>query len=497
MRSRFPTGPDEALADPGRPVIRAHGRVENTNADVGGLIDISSRWRILGLLTDATQTLDLANEGSDMTTAIENQELAQVEPGTLMGDMFRSYWLPALLSSELPFPGCPPVRVRLLGEDLLAFWTGDGEFGLTDEFCAHRRASLFLGRVEDCGIRCLYHGWQYAPDGACLDTPNEPRERFKESVKLKAYPCLELGGMIWTYMGPADQIPDPPQFEFAVVPDDARYLTKRLQHSNWLQAVEGNLDGSHVKSLHSDFYFWNTVIPGRPEGKRTVTVSEHTSTFQVEATPYGVMTAVGRPHPEGTSWRFNHVLMPCFQLIAPEPEFDPNFITHIMVPADTNQTWVYAIDYNAERPITASEVAYYQSGGGVQPELIAGTPVAVQNRDNDYLMDRPLQRSRPDMTGISRLAMQDAAMQESMGDVIPRELEHMCANDIAVVAYRRLLLGAAHAYRDHGTPPPGRDPATQRVRAQSAVIPGELDDWVAASVEYTTARGRHYDAAAS
>jgi phthalate 4,5-dioxygenase oxygenase subunit len=430
-----------------------------------------------------------------MTTAIENQELTQVSAGTVMGDLFRLYWLPVAMSSELPFAGCPPIRVRVLGEDLVAFRTGNGELGLTDEFCAHRRASLFHGRVSDCGITCLYHGWEYGPDGQCLDTPNEPRERFKESVRVTAYPCREIGQMLWAYMGPADLMPEPPEFEFAMVPDDSRYLTKRVQESNWLQAVEGNLDGSHVATLHSDFHFWFPELPGKPPAEVSVTIAKQTSSFLVEKTDYGVVTGVVRDHPKGgSSWRFNHILMPCFQLVAPDPQIDPNHMCHIMVPIDDYSTWVFTLDYNSTRPITAAELDYYHNGGGIQPELIPGTPVAVQNRSNDYLVNRDLQRSDPSMTGIRPVAAQDAAMQESMGPIVPREEEHLCGTDIAVVTFRRLLLDSAHDYRDSATLPPGRVPVTQRVRAQSAVVPKDFEDWVAESHDYTTAQGPYYDA---
>ena len=168
-----------------------------------------------------------------------------------MGQMFRAYWLPALMLEELPENDCPPVRVKILSERLLAFRDSEGRYGLIDEFCAHRGVSLWFGRNEESGLRCSYHGWKYDVTGQCIDVPSEPRESgFCQKVKLKSYPLVQRGPVLWTYMGPPDKQPPLPEWEFATVPADQTFVSKRLQECNWLQAMEGGIDSSHVSFLH-------------------------------------------------------------------------------------------------------------------------------------------------------------------------------------------------------------------------------------------------------
>src|SRR5712692_2506385 len=169
-----------------------------------------------------------------MLTREENELVTRVGPGTPMGQALRCYWLPALLAEEISAPDCPPVRVRLLGEDLVAFRDTEGPGGLLGAHCPHRGASLFFGRNEECGLRCVYHGWKYDVAGRCVDMPSEPEEStFKDRVQITAYPCAERGGVIWTYMGPPDRQPALPELEWALLPERQRYVSKRLQECNW------------------------------------------------------------------------------------------------------------------------------------------------------------------------------------------------------------------------------------------------------------------------
>src|SRR2546423_3297385 len=176
-----------------------------------------------------------------------NDLLTRSGPGSLMGRLFRSYWLPALLAEELPENECPPVRVKLLSERLLAFRDTQGRYGLIDEFCAHRGVSLWFGRNEENGLRCPYHGWKYDVTGQCIEGPSEPAEsRFCQKIKLKSYPLVQRGPVLWAYLGPSDKQPPLPEFEFALVPPAHCFTSKRLQECNWLQAMEGGIDSSHV-----------------------------------------------------------------------------------------------------------------------------------------------------------------------------------------------------------------------------------------------------------
>src|SRR5579885_1794102 len=178
-----------------------------------------------------------------MLSQDENELITRVGPGTPMGEVFRRFWLPAMLSSELTEPDCPPVRLRLLGEDLVAFRDTNGRPGVLAAHCPHRGASLYFGRNEECGLRCVYHGWKFDVEGNCLDQLNEPPEnQFKQHIHLTAYPTVELGGIVWAYMGPPERMPPPPKFAWTQVPEARRHVTKVIQECNYLQALEGGID---------------------------------------------------------------------------------------------------------------------------------------------------------------------------------------------------------------------------------------------------------------
>jgi len=185
-----------------------------------------------------------------MISAEENELLTRVGPGTPMGRMMRRYWMPVCTSAQLPTPDCPPLRVRLLGENFVAFRDSSGRVGMLDEYCLHRRASLVLGRVEDNGIRCLYHGWKFGVDGAVQDTPNHCDDRFKASIKAPAYPTREAGGLIWAYIGEKEQEPAFQTYEFFSGPDENRCVFRVNTPANYLQLYEGGTDSSHVGILH-------------------------------------------------------------------------------------------------------------------------------------------------------------------------------------------------------------------------------------------------------
>src|SRR5438876_9105004 len=171
-----------------------------------------------------------------MLTQAMNSFLTRTGPGTPMGELFRRYWIPALLDSELPERDCPPVRVKLLGEKLVAFRDSEGRIGVIDEFCAHRGVSLWFGRNEECGLRCAYHGWKYDVTGQCIDVPSEPEQSgFARKITLRSYPLVERGGILWTYMGPPETRPPLPEWEFITVPRPQTFSSKRVQESNWLQ----------------------------------------------------------------------------------------------------------------------------------------------------------------------------------------------------------------------------------------------------------------------
>src|SRR4030088_2532728 len=175
-----------------------------------------------------------------MLTQQDNELVTRVGPGTPMGNLMRQYWVPAMLGSELPGPDCDPVRVLLLGEQLIAFRDSNGNVGLVANNCPHRGASLFFGRNEESGLRCVYHGWKFAVDGTCIDMPNEPAESdFRTKVKATAYPCKERGGVVWAYMGPRSIPPSLPDLEPNMRTDMRLSVRVTQQEAHWLQVLEG------------------------------------------------------------------------------------------------------------------------------------------------------------------------------------------------------------------------------------------------------------------
>ena len=240
-----------------------------------------------------------------------NESISRVGPGTPMGVAMRRYWLPALLSMEIPDPDGPPVRVTLMGERLLAFRSTDGNIGLVQEACPHRRASLYFGRNEECGIRCVYHGWKFDIEGNCVDQMNEPKQ-FSDRVKITAYPTLEMGGCVWAYMGPTDKKPAPPAFELTQVPETHRYMTKVWQECNWLQAMEGGIDTSHAPILHRKLTD-DTDEPGISPSSPFLQGAA--PDLEVETTDYGFRYFGIRPIGEDKTFvRGYHYVMPFTQL---------------------------------------------------------------------------------------------------------------------------------------------------------------------------------------
>lgn len=397
-----------------------------------------------------------------MLSSEDNALLTRSGPGTPMGGLMRRYWIPFLLSSELPGPDCPPVRTMLLGEPLVTFRDSEGRLGLVDEHCAHRGASLYFGRNEECGLRCVYHGWKYDVDGRCVDMPNEPSDSgFKDKIRLTAYPCRERGGIVWAYMGPPDVLPALPEHEFLLVPDDQRYVTKRLQECNWLQSLEGGLDSSHISFLHRGNY---------SEDLGDIYYGDPAPRFVVVEREYGLLIAARRTMAGGQyNWRLTPWLMPWYMLI-PYPDGQA-LAGHCWIPIDDHHCWTWTFHWRADRRISADERALWDSGAHIHSKLIPGTFRPEANKDNDYLIDRELQRSRKSFTGIFGSGPQDAAVQEGMGPIYDRRREHLGASDAGIIAMRRHLLKALQDDRLVTA----LDPATHHVRAVDITLPEDVD----------------------
>jgi phenylpropionate dioxygenase-like ring-hydroxylating dioxygenase large terminal subunit len=386
-----------------------------------------------------------------------------------MGDLFRRYWLPVLLASELPKPDCPPVRVKLLSERLIAFQDSDGKYGLVDEFCAHRGVSLWFGRNEESGLRCPYHGWKYETSGQCVEVPSEPAESgYCKKIKLTAYPLVELGGLLWTYMGPPELQPALPAYEWATVPADQRHISKRLQQCNYLQAMEGGLDSFHSTFLHRMSVGDDPLLKRDPTSAALLKADPHPAFVPLES-PGGLYIATRRDAGDDDYyWRVTQWLMPCFNLFPPY-EGNP-YGGHAWVPIDDEHAWTFSIDYHPDRPLSAAEIEAMEGGKGIHVSVIPGTFIPVANLQNDYLIDREAQRERRTFCGVTGIGEQDAAVQESMGPIEDRSAEHLVGTDNGIIMTRQRLLKAAREVQA-GKAPPGVGRAAQRVRAFAAVLP--------------------------
>ncbi|HEY5350161.1 MAG TPA: Rieske 2Fe-2S domain-containing protein [Candidatus Lustribacter sp.] len=410
-----------------------------------------------------------------MLSTAENERITRVRPGTPMGTLFRRYWLPAFLSRELPENDGAPLRVKLLGEDLVAFRDTRGTIGLVDAYCPHRRAPMFFGRNEECGLRCVYHGWKFDRNGACVDMPSEPPDSlFKTKVTIGAYPVWEGGGLAWAYLGPPERQPPYPDYEFCRAPDTHRFVSKTFEDCNYLQALEGGLDGSHATIMHNmnigDRGFlrdYDALVPQ----------------LNVERTPYGYSYTGIRTLGDRQWVRLYHYIMPVTQIRGriqdpTIPDLMPTINGHFWVPMDDVHTstynWMYA--YDPARPVTPEYAAYVERYTGRGPEhMDPEHPFRLkQTLANDYLIDRRLQKTKT-FTGIPGVNTQDVALQEGMGPIVDRSLEHLGTTDRAIIVLRQLLLEAL-ADVEAGRTPRGVNPADyQRVRALDHLIPKNAD----------------------
>jgi len=404
-----------------------------------------------------------------MTTREQNQYLTCTGPDTPMGNLFRCYWLPALKAEEVSEPDGPPVRVKLLSESLIAFRDSEGRLGLMDEFCAHRGVSLWFGRNEESGLRCPYHGWKYDVTGQCIEVPSEPEESgFSAKMKLKSYPLVERGGILWTYMGPPDKQPALPEYEFATVSEGKRYASKRIQQTNYLQAMEGGIDSSHTAWLHRGSLKSDPLFATAGKSVQ-YSLGDFNVHFEVVPSDGGLLIGARRKAEEGNFyWRITQWITPIFVVIPPRGELPLS--GQFYVPIDDENCWVWSYHYHPLRDLRADERQAMVDGYSIHAKLIPGTFMAAQNKSNDYLMDRASQKAGETFSGVEGIAMQDSSLHESMGTVADRTRENLVSADNGIIMARISLRRAAQAL-ENGTAPPGLDPQTHRVRSAAIVLP--------------------------
>jgi phthalate 4,5-dioxygenase oxygenase subunit len=444
-----------------------------------------------------------------MLSKEDNEFLSRIGPGTAMGDLMRQYWQPAIRSDELPSPDCPPLRVKLLGEELIGFRTTSGSVGLIQNSCPHRGASLFFGRNEEEGLRCVYHGWKWDISGACLDMPSEPAEsNFKSKVHARAYPTYERGGVIWAYMGPREVPPPLPQIEAFLMNETPHTVSVIHRPCNWMQGWEGEMDTVHAAFLH----FGSSRPEDQPPGSfNFYQANQRHAKFSVVETDFGTSYGAYRPAEADTYyWRIAHMLFPFYAMI-PQGAMGKDAKIGAYVPIDDEHTLHWEIFINpgvlggpgvnsggsedirsfGQNP---SEIDQFINERQARPDVITGPALRPgqipngtgwydrfnieQNLGNDYMIDREAQRSHKSFTGIPGVRQQDMAVTESMGPIYKRYNEHLGTTDAMIIRTRRKLIAVAKALRDHGTVPPGVDsPEIYRQRSGEVILPRDVFWW--------------------
>jgi nitrite reductase/ring-hydroxylating ferredoxin subunit len=408
-----------------------------------------------------------------MLSAADNEVLVRTNAGTAMGEYFRRFWQPVALSRELPESDCPPIRVKVMGEELIAFRDTKGRVGLIEPRCAHRGSELFFGRNEECGIRCVYHGWKYDVDGKCVEMPNVPAgSAYHGKISIKAYPTREFGDLIWAYLGPRERMPEkPPELEFAMVPPAHRYVTKRLQECNWAHSIEGALDTAHFSFLHMPAPCVKAdTNPDAAADERRLRWLRNDPMPQFGVAEHEVGFVVGgsrNAEDEGYYWRLTQFMLPAHS-VTPSALPGETYYAYTWVPISDEACWVYTYAWHPDRLLTQEERSKYEQGGYGQFAVLGPGYLPVRNRGNDFLIDREEQKHLS-FTGVRGIAEQDAMAQASQGVIADRTREHLTPTDIGVVRFRRLVLEEAKALAAGQEPRAPHLYGSYRLRAGGAV----------------------------
>ncbi len=379
-----------------------------------------------------------------MLSQDENDLLTRTGPGTPCGDLLRRYWQPVALTEELA-NGSRPRPVRLLGEDLALFRDEFGRVGLLDIHCSHRGADLSYGRIENGGLHCLYHGWVYDINGACIEQPGEPQgSRFHESIRHPSYPCVEMGGLILTYMGPGTPPPSP-CFEFLKARDDYRFNSKIFQECNYLQANEGNFDPIHVPFLHRKFGGRLNAPPPPPASQQWFIDME------VEEAPYGVRVIRAESEGNGVTYiRTTNFILP--NLSAFPSGTNDGYTVNWHVPIDDTHHWKYVLIFSKEKPLEKKQVRSERS-------VLTPDYRLVRNHANRYLQDPEEMKLRTFIGMGTSFQVHDAWATEGEGPIQDRTKEHLGSTDRAIILARNLMLRTIRELSEnHEVPYPDKVP---------------------------------------
>ena len=428
-----------------------------------------------------------------MLTREENELLTRVGPGTPMGNLIREYWIPALPSNEFPTPDSPAKRMRLLGENLVMFRDSDGNVGCFPESCPHRGASLYFGRSEEGGLRCIYHGWKYDVKGNCLEMPSEPEtSNYREKVHIRNYPCNDVNHMIWVYMGSRETPPPFPAFDVNLIPEENAFPPViMMEEANWFQNLEGDTDSVHLDWLHARL---RADVGPIGRGHMRGTFSPMKNPFvQAKPAEYGAFyTARRRVGDTDRYWhRINQYIFPIFTMVGGDAN-SAHLRAH--VPVDDTHSMLISLGGYRNRPMTDEERnsrffqdPFYAAGGYVER---TSNPLTyfhtIANKDTDYWRDMEVEKTEM-MSGVPFVMnLQDRAMTELMANpagepIYDRTREHLGTTDGMCIIVRRQLIRATNAHMEDGTVPPNVDNAElNHVRHACVGLP-EDGDWVAAS----------------
>lgn len=382
-----------------------------------------------------------------MLNQADNELLTRVGPGTAMGAMLREYWVPACRSAKLEADGAPE-RVRLFGEDFVAFRATDGRVGFMQEACPHRCASLALARNEDNGLRCIFHGWKFSVEGKCVDAPTEPRgqrDRFAESVPVRSHPTHEAGGLVWVYMGAKETPPRFPDYEFTHLPDSHVQPYRGIIRTNWLQGLEALLDSAHVSFLHATNLDSAT---GRAyfKAESDMMLADGAPAFEFDERPYGFREGALREEAGGRRYaRVREVALPFFSFIPAAPR-GPRIVC-CSIPIDDVTTAQWYIAYDGDAPLTRDLMGAF----GTWSEDPDHFNADMGDASNLWHQDREAMKAGhwSGITGRGN-AYEDFAVQESMGPIVDRSREYLGTCDRVIYRARQMLLEAVRRHRESG-----------------------------------------------
>ncbi len=412
-----------------------------------------------------------------MLTAEENDLLTRIDGDAPMATLMRQHWVPVCLIEEVEEPDGKPLRVEAIGRTYVCFRDTDGRLGLLDELCPHRKASLVYGRNEECGLRCLYHGWKFDVDGNCVAMSSEPDESaLHGKVKHRSYPVNECGGFVWAWL---DSERDAPEFQppaFAPTEDTPVSILKIRIPANWAQITEGQIDSAHSSSLHS-----SDMKPARVKGASADSKSwyrpstDKSPRMQTQTTPYGFRyAAIRKPIKNaGTHHylRITEYIAPFTSLIPPNNNYN---VATVIVPIDDETSHFHFIAWGG---VACPSTEEWRKFAFARPGIdLDDKWRPTRTLDNDFLQDRQKMKLG-NFSGIQGIPNQDIAMWVSMGGRVDRSSDLLGASDLAIVEFRRLMSDAARRVEEGGTAIGTEEPRVPQasISSKEGVYPKDVD----------------------